>query len=80
MWTTRSDMVLASRFSSIILSNPKALVEPRIPLFAIDLLRELTDEEDECVEPSRLGVGVVERERGVSPPCCSMGRRDGIFA
>jgi len=35
----------------------------------LDFFLELTEELDECVEPSRLGVGVVERERG--SPCNS---------
>jgi len=54
-------MVLASLFSSIILSNPNAL-EPRFN----NGLRvvELFESEEECPEPSRLGVGVFNRERG----------------
>lgn len=66
MCTTRSDMVLASLFSSIILSRPSAL-EPRFS----NGLRAVVDEEplileseDECPDPSRLGVGVFKRDRG----------------
>ena len=60
MCTTRSDMDFASLFSSIILSNPSALAEPFIPF---DRFLELTEEDDEWLEPSidpsTLGVGVV---------------------
>lgn len=61
MCTTRSDMVLASLFSSIILSSPNAL-DPRLStgFRAVELL----ESDDECPEPSRLGVGVANRDRG----------------
>ncbi len=49
MCTTRSDMDLASLFSSIILSKPNALAEPFMP---IDRFLELTEEDDEWLEPS----------------------------
>ena len=69
MCTTRSDMVLASLFSSIILSNPSALVEPRMLRFL-----ECCDDDEECVEPSRLGVGVFDRDRlGVGVPLLLLG-------
>lgn len=66
MCTTRSDMVLASLFSSIILSNPSAL-DPRLStgFRAVELL----ESDDECPEPSRLGVGVAKRlELFIEPP------------
>ena len=58
--TTRSLIVLASLFSSIILSNPNALVE-----FLKERLRECVDDDDECVDPSRLGVGVLDLDDNV---------------
>jgi hypothetical protein len=67
MCTTRSDMVLASLFSSIILSSPRAL-DPRFSTGLRELLEFESDDEcasdDEWAEPSRLGVGVAKRERG----------------
>jgi hypothetical protein len=47
-------MDFASLFSSIILSRPKALAEP-----FMDRFLELTEEDDEWLDPSRLGVGVL---------------------
>jgi hypothetical protein len=47
-------MDLASLFSSIILSRPKALAEP-----FRDRFLELTEEDDEWLDPSRLGVGLL---------------------
>lgn len=65
MCTIRSLIVLASLRSSIILSNPKALSLPLISPFAAFLRRELPIlDAEEWTDPSRLGVGVVERERG----------------
>ena len=58
--TTRSLIVLASLFSSIILSNPNALVE-----FLKERLRECVDDDEECVDPSRLGVGVLDLDDNV---------------
>jgi len=47
------------------LSNPKALSLPLISPFAAFLRRELPIlDAEEWTDPSRLGVGVVERERG----------------
>ena len=61
MCTTLSDLVLAPLFSSIILSSPRALAEvfrPFLPRVPEDL------DDDECVDPSRLGVGVFDRDSG----------------
>ena len=60
MWTIRSLIVLASLFSSIILSNPNALVE-----FLKERLHECVDDDDECVDPWRLGVGVLDLDDNV---------------
>ncbi len=57
MCTTRSDIVLASLFSSIILSRPRAL-GPRLSRLPFP-----PEDEPEWAELSMLGVGVVERER-----------------
>jgi hypothetical protein len=58
MCTTRSDIVLAFLLSSIILSNPRTL-GPRFKALPPCRLPD----EPECAEPSKLGVGVVERDR-----------------